>query len=217
MTETSSGEQNALRLGLDVLLILPLSCRDLSYVFDPVGHLPSWLNSFLYSPSQFHNVIVSSSNHPVIFLDILPFRNQIFGSLKLLQDNVEMGNYRINKWLYRAVFHVTAGQIVSDEGLESVDEGWHGKVVIEAEGTSEAAKELISRCAGPGASPHQKQQLILAITEGVGESPLAQKPVVHNARGERLECTTPWAVLRERSRPGLIYITPIAKAGTPAI
>ncbi|KDN47761.1 hypothetical protein K437DRAFT_92302 [Tilletiaria anomala UBC 951] len=191
--------------------------RDLSYVFDPAGHLPSWLNSFLYPPPHFHNIIASTTAHPVVFLDILPFRNEIFSSLKLLQDNVEMGTYRVNKWLYRATMNVTAGQIVSYEGLESVDEAWHGKVVIEAEGTTEAAKEVIGRCAGPAATPKQKQDLIAAVTEGISESLLLQKPFILNAEGEKLETTTPWAVLRERSRPGLIYISPISAAQAPPI
>ncbi len=181
----------------------------MSYTFDAYGHLPSWVNSFLYSPSHFHNVILSSTSQPVIYLDILPFRTQIFGTIKLLQDNVEMGSYRVNKWLYRASFSLTAGQIVSDEGLESVDEGWHGKVVIEAPGTSESAKDLISRCAGPASTLQQQQALYSVVLEGKGTSPLVQKPAVLDAKGARLGSTTPWVVLRERSRPGLIYISPV--------
>lgn len=184
-------------------------------MFDPCGHLPSWLNSLLYPPSHFHNIILSSSTHPVLFLDMLPFRSQIMATLRLLQDNVEMGNYRVNKWLYRATVNVTAGQIVSNEGLESVDESWHGRLVIEAEGTSEAAKELIGRCAGPAATPQQKQQLLAAVTEGNGDASALLKPQIIGPGGTRLESTTPWTVLRERSKPGLIYISPVIPTAPP--
>lgn len=70
------------------------------------------------------------------------------GSLRLVQDHVEtnspQGRYRVAKWLYRSFFNITGGQIISDEGVESVDEGWHGRVIVECEGTAEHAK--VSPC-----------------------------------------------------------------------
>lgn len=114
--------------------------RDLSYAYDVAGHLPSWLNSFIYPPSYWHNVLRSSTSQPVIYLDVSPFKDQILSSLRLVQDHVDnispQGRYRIAKWLYRAIATTTAGHIISqmDQSLQVVDAGWHGKIVIETEG-----------------------------------------------------------------------------------
>lgn len=209
--------------------------RDLSFHFDRAGHLPSWLNMFLYSPGYYHNVVRSSSNNPVVYLDILPWREQIMSSLRLVQDQVETtsaagARYRIAKWLYRAVAHVKAGQIISDEGVVCADEGWEGRIVFETEGTSEHAKDLVARCAGPLATPQARAQLLAAAlgggagaggAGGAGASPGARgaaaagaavlkNPAVRDARtGKRVEAQTPFAVLRDRSRPGLIWLRPV--------
>lgn len=135
------------------------------------------------------------------------------------------GRYRIAKWLYRAVVHVTGGQIISEVGLESVDEGWHGRLVVETEGTAEHAKELVGRCAGPAAHAQTRAQLLASIMDkdkdGNGNGNLTpgttvkSLPAVHasngagagaESQGQKAETTTPWVILRERSRPGLIWL-----------
>ncbi|KAN0061543.1 hypothetical protein ACQY0O_006390 [Thecaphora frezii] len=190
--------------------------RDLSYVFDRSGHLPSWVNSFSYPPSYYHNIIRSSSAaQPVVYLDVLPWRDQIVTTMRLVQDQVETYNpqgarYRISKWLYRAVINVAPGQIISDEGLEVVDAGWHGRIVIETEGTAEHAKELISRCAGPAESAQIKARLLASVMDADGHPRIPKAPApTRNAAGQRIETTTPWAIIRARSRPGMIWIRPI--------
>lgn len=64
--------------------------------------------------------------------------------MRLVQDHVEtvspQGRYKVAKWLYRAVVSVTAGQLVGTEGIEAVDGGWHGKLVIETEGECRVLK-----------------------------------------------------------------------------
>ncbi|CAO1613327.1 unnamed protein product [Parajaminaea phylloscopi] len=203
--------------------------RDLTYRFDKAGHLPPWQNMFLHSPGYYHNIIRSSTANPVIYLDILPWREQIVSSLRLVQDQVETANasggrYRIAKWLYRAVAHIKVGQIISDEGLVVADEGWAGRIVFETEGTSEHAKDFVARCAGPMASPQAKAQLMAAVLGGssdaaVNASPRGRaqdhslsalrNPAVKDASGRRVDAHTPFAVLRERSRPGLIWLRPV--------
>ncbi|PWN47645.1 hypothetical protein IE53DRAFT_381971 [Violaceomyces palustris] len=208
--------------------------RDLSFMFDKIGHLPSWINSFSYAPSYYHNLIRSSNaSQPVIYLDVLPWRDQIVSTMRLVQDQVETfsaqgARYRISKWLYRAVVEVTSGQIISNEGLEVVDEGWKGRLVIETEGTAEHAKELISRCSGPLESASNKARLLASVSSssfshegdqdsrgtisklGIGSaSHSSLKTVMSDDQGKKVETTTPWAIIRARSRPGLIWIRPI--------
>ena len=148
--------------------------RDLAFMFDRAGHLPSWLNAFAFAPSYYHNIIRSSdASQPVVYLDVLPFRDQIVSTMRLVQDQVETfspqgARYRVSKWLYRAVISVVPGTIISDHGVEVVDAGWHGKVVIETEGTAEHAKELISRCAGADESAQTKARLLASVMDAGG-------------------------------------------------
>jgi len=198
--------------------------RDLSYAHDPAGHLPSWLNCVLFSPSYWHNIIHSSSPRPIIYFDISPWKEQILNSLRLVQDHVEgfsnTGNrYRIAKWLYRSAANITCGQIISkmSGSLEIVDEGWNGRIVIETEGTAEHAKALISRCAGPNASPQAKAALLATVmgdakaalraiktndTHGLTQSSFVSEPASKSSEIQN----SPWMIMRERSRPGLIWI-----------
>lgn len=198
--------------------------RDLSYAHDVAGHLPSWLNCVLFSPSYWHNIILSSTARPTIYFDISPWKDQVLNSLRLVQDHVEgysnTGNrYRIAKWLYRSAANIACGQIVSkmSSSLEIVDEGWNGRIVIETEGTAEHAKSLISRCAGPNATPQAKANLLAAVmgdakaanralltndTQGLVHSPFASG--LSNKSSEVQNSA--WMIMRERSRPGLIWI-----------
>ncbi|PWZ00506.1 hypothetical protein BCV70DRAFT_199784 [Testicularia cyperi] len=190
--------------------------RDLSFMFDRGGHLPSWLNAFAFPPSYYHNIIRSSDQaQPVVYLDVLPWRDQIVSTMRLVQDQVETfspqgARYRISKWLYRAIISIVPGQIISDEGLEVVDAGWHGRIVIETEGTAEHAKELISRCAGPAESAQTKARLLASVMDADGRPANLKAPApTRDAKGNRIETTTPWAIVRARSRPGLIWLRPL--------
>lgn len=200
--------------------------RDLAVTFDPIGHLPSWLNLFLYSPGFYHNIIRASTPSPVVYLDILPWREQIVSSLRLVQDHVETitptgARYRIGKWVYRSSAIVKAGQIISDEGVQCTDEGWEGQIVFETDGIQEHAKDFIARCAGPRATPQAKATLLAAVLGGEegnphtvaanrkGSEAILKNPAVRDAEGKRVPACTPFAVLRERSRPGLIWLRPV--------
>ncbi|MCO5588079.1 hypothetical protein L7F22_042034 [Adiantum nelumboides] len=210
--------------------------RDLSYGFDAAGHLPSWLNVIMFSPSYWHNVIKSTKPQPVVYLDIAPWKDQILNSLRLVQDHVDTfsGNgarYRIAKWLYRSAANVTSGQIISrmNGGLEIVDDQWAGRIVIETDGTAEWAKELVNRCAGPEATAREKASLLATVMGDANEAGKltnihdtnggTQKPALYNKFGGQGGSTMirknvepqnePWAIMRERCRPGLIWIRPL--------
>ncbi|EST07708.1 hypothetical protein PSEUBRA_002807 [Kalmanozyma brasiliensis GHG001] len=182
--------------------------RDLSFMFDRAGHLPAWLNAFAFAPSYYHNIVRSTdASQPVVYLDVLPWRDQIVGSMRLVQDQVETfspqgARYRISKWLYRAVINVTP--------IEGVDLGWCGKIVIETEGTAEHAKELISRCAGPAESARVKARLLASVMDADGRPSIPKAPApTTDEKGNKIETTSPWAIVRARSRPGLIWIRPM--------
>jgi hypothetical protein len=199
--------------------------RDLSFAYDPIGHIPSWLNLFLYPPAYYHNVIRSSTPSPILYLDIMPWREQIISSLRLVQDQVETtapsgARYRIAKWLYRTMANVKASQIISEEGFQCVDEGWEGKLIFETEGTSEHANDLVVRCAGPLATPQAKAKILAAVLgQGVDaggpaktrDSALAllRNPAVKDREGRTVQVQYPFAVLRDRSKPGLIWLRPV--------
>ncbi|KAH8921632.1 hypothetical protein BT69DRAFT_311325 [Atractiella rhizophila] len=155
--------------------------RDLSYVFEASGHLPSWVNMFTFPPSFYHNVIHSSTANPVIYLRIYPFLAPIRQSLSLVQDRLQVnsaqGSHSIKKFVYRAAFDIAPGTILNvpsrgaqQEGERIVD-AWAGQVMVETEGTTEHANLLLSRCSVPD--------------------------------------NTPWRIIRERSRPGKLWISPI--------
>lgn len=184
------------------------SSSDLSYLFDPYGHPASWLNSFSFPPSYFHNIIVASTHHPVIYLDVQPFRQEVFNTLELVSASFLVGCKPVHKWVYRATIHVTPRS-------PGAHKGWAGQVVMEAEGTLLGVQDLLKRCAGPAASAQDTKELIMWALDdnpvpGDQKPKLYHQPAVHDPRTrERLPTTSPWAILRERSRPGLIYLAPV--------
>ncbi|EFP87507.2 uncharacterized protein PGTG_13878 [Puccinia graminis f. sp. tritici CRL 75-36-700-3] len=111
--------------------------RDLLFEFDDVGHLPSWLNMLEFPPSYFHKIISSSTSSPIFYLDLSSFKEEIKKTLRLSEDKIEVASpqarYRVQRWVYRSVIKIPHGQ-------------WQGYVVIEVEGTSEHANDLLRRC-----------------------------------------------------------------------
>ncbi|GAA5901123.1 hypothetical protein JCM8208_002283 [Rhodotorula glutinis] len=134
--------------------------RDLSFEHDVVGHLPAWLNMLGFSPSHFHNIIVASSSNPVFYLSLAPYAAAVRESLILCKDRVGVsspqGSYLVSRYVYRAALHLLAGQMIGDVagaggagpgGIEVVHPDWAGHVVVETEGTTEAATLLLARVA----------------------------------------------------------------------
>ncbi|BGP14384.1 hypothetical protein JCM10213v2_002331 [Rhodosporidiobolus nylandii] len=174
--------------------------RDLAFLYDVVGHLPArllpyqmpWLNMLAFSPSFFHNIIVSSSSNPIFYLSLAPFLSMVRETIQLCNDRVGLtspqGNYVVKKrvlpsfflWAYRAGFRIKAGQMVSTEGgvggsgpggIEVVHNDWVGDCVLETDGTTEHATQLIARVA-------------------------SVEP-------------TPWRILRSKCRPGKLWLKPV--------
>ncbi|OAV97844.1 hypothetical protein, variant [Puccinia triticina 1-1 BBBD Race 1] len=141
--------------------------RDLLFEFDDVGHLPSWLNMLDFPPSYFHKIISSSTSSPIFYLDLSSFKEEVKRTLQLSQDKIEVvspqARYHVQRWVYRSVIKIPRGQ-------------WQGHVVIEVDGTSEHAKDLLRRCC------------------------------VGNDGSKK---ATPWRIIREKSRPGKLWIRPV--------
>ncbi|KAI3624337.1 hypothetical protein CBS14141_002765 [Malassezia furfur] len=184
----------------------------LSTTFDPIGHLPPFLNMLLYPPQYYHGVVRYSRNAPVVYLDLLPWRTQLVRSIQLVRDNVEtLGAnsqlYRVAKWLYRAMITIDMPPTDAPSYLESpydAHHGWNGTLVLEAEGTSEQARALLSRCVAPREPDALLASMLDAVMKGTSES--LAVPDVQPYEEVGAPPTYPWSILRERSRAGLVWL-----------
>ena len=184
----------------------------LSTTFDPIGHLPPFLNMLLYPPQYYHGVVRYSRNAPVVYLDLLPWRTQLVRSIQLVRDNVEtLGAnsqlYRVAKWLYRAMITIDMPPTDAPSYLESpydAHHGWNGTLVLEAEGTSEQARVLLSRCVAPREPDALLASMLDAVMKGTSES--LAVPDVQPYEEVGAPPTYPWSILRERSRAGLVWL-----------
>ncbi|OBZ77675.1 hypothetical protein A0H81_02251 [Grifola frondosa] len=181
---------------------------DLDYTYSRSGDLPMYLPTLAFPPSYFHRVVrTMGSGNPIVHIDIAPWAEEIATKLQLLQDRTKTetpqgGYHTVVRWVHRSSFIIrpppgsksiripvpsTAGPGPSPTGAWVVDPGWYGVVVVEAEGTNEGLADLQERC--KGAFPPR--------AVGASASP---------ERSARLERKTVFRILRERSRPGEIWI-----------
>ncbi|EMD36597.1 hypothetical protein CERSUDRAFT_84779 [Gelatoporia subvermispora B] len=182
---------------------------DLDYTYSRTGDLPQYLPTLAFPPSYFHRVIRTMGNgNPICHIDISPWADEIHHNLQLLQDRVKTdtpqgGQHTVVRWVNRSSFTIrpppgstsikisvpnSAGPGPSPNGSWLVDPGWYGTVVVEAEGTNEGLADLQVRCRG--AFPPR----------AVGASANPSRDV---GREER---KTVFRILREKSRPGEIWI-----------
>ncbi|KAI0254555.1 hypothetical protein BJV78DRAFT_1185167 [Lactifluus subvellereus] len=168
---------------------------DLDYTYSQIGDVPSSLPALAFPPSYFHRVIrVAGDRNPICHLDIRFWGEEIITNLQLLQDRVRtetpQGAYHtVVRWVHRSSFTIRSPPggaptiILPNRERRIVDPGWRGIVVVEAEGTNEGLADLQARCRG-------------VFQPRAGD--VAPPP------GERERMV--WRVLRERSRPGEIWI-----------
>ncbi|KAF9070147.1 hypothetical protein BDP27DRAFT_1221271 [Rhodocollybia butyracea] len=206
---------------------------DLDYTYSPIGDLPRYIPGFAFPPSYFHRIIrtaasSTSSANPILRLDISPWGAEIASSLQLLQDRVRtetpQGSFHnVVRWVHRSSFHLRSPQPSRSHGRTSVrvgnagdnglldhriplpstsptgaplfvDPGWYGKVVVETEGTNEALGDLQDRC-GSGAFPPRATP---NTTSG------------SNKDKDKEDGKLVWRILRERSRPGEIWLRTVS-------
>ncbi|ETW75243.1 hypothetical protein HETIRDRAFT_331665 [Heterobasidion irregulare TC 32-1] len=171
---------------------------DLDYTYSDMGDLPPYLPSLAFPPSYFHRLIRTAGDHknPICHIDVAPWGTEIAANLQLLQDRVKtetpQGSFHtVIRWVHRSSFEIRSQHraapmlVLPTKERLPIDLGWNGKVVVEAEGTNEGLADLQGRCWG--AFPPRT---------GAGAE-LVKK-------SERERCV--WRILRERSRPGEIWI-----------
>ncbi|KDR79455.1 hypothetical protein GALMADRAFT_1241203 [Galerina marginata CBS 339.88] len=189
---------------------------DLDYTYSPIGDLPKYLPTLAFPPSYFHRVIRTGPNvsNPVVHVDISPWGEEIAMNLQLLQDRVRtetpQGAYHnVVRWVHRSSFSVRPsrgpqrynnggrgppfnGRIpIPDSSNLFVDGGWYGTIVVETEGTNEALADLQDRC-GPGAFPPRPR----GVNGQVSQAQVENRKV--------------FRILREKSRPGEIWIKAVS-------
>ncbi|KAF9531441.1 hypothetical protein CPB83DRAFT_891808 [Crepidotus variabilis] len=183
---------------------------DLDYTYSPTGDLPKYLPALAFPPSYFHRVIRTghTNSNPIVHIDISMWGEEVAINLQLLQDRVKtetpQGAYHnVMRWVHRSSFQVrpprgpqrqqyggrppTNRVPIPDFESLFVDSGWYGTIVVETEGTNEALADLQDRC-GPGAFPPRPR--------GVNGQPTQLQ----------IENRKVFRVLREKSRPGEIWI-----------
>lgn len=175
---------------------------------------------FVFPPSYYHHVIASTTTTPVFYLDLTEFKSQVQDTMELCQDKFNKPSqqvtrrtsvYRVQRWVYRSVIKINPGTktgIVEDlPGWEPTDSGmgmihrdWVGKIVIEVEGTAEKARDLLERCTKASVEK-------LVPVDHLSTIRFANKEKQSGLRLEmrRLQLS-PWKIVRERSRPGLLWI-----------
>ncbi|KAA1472720.1 hypothetical protein DENSPDRAFT_778551 [Dentipellis sp. KUC8613] len=179
---------------------------DLDYTYSQTGDLPGYLPNLAFPPSYFHRVIRTAGEHknPVVHIDVTPWGEEIAANLQLLQDRVRtetpQGTYHtVVRWTHRSSFQIRAQHprtrahpaasplsITLPTGeRRAIDPGWVGTVVVEAEGTNEGLADLQRRCGK-------------AFPPRVGSE----------VKGDRERGV--WRILRERSRPGEIWIRAVS-------
>lgn len=182
--------------------------------YDAAGHLPPFINALLF-PTTYYDWILPQTYTPTMYLDVLPWRNDIVKSLHLTRDNVEVMSpqgpmYRVAKWLYRAslTIDVPPESIAASGFIESAHDAhasWNGRIVIETEGTTEHVCELLRRLVSPADAPDLLSVMLESIVQGTNHA--LDVPALPKAATRP---TYPWRFDRRRSQPGCHWITPAA-------
>jgi len=180
---------------------------DLDYSYSPVGDLPKYIPALAFPPSYFHKVIRTGphSSNPIIHIDLSQWGEQIAANLQLLQDRVRTETpqgafHNVVRWVNRSSFlirppprmHGSSRIRIPDTRGLFVDSGWYGTVIVETEGTNESLADLQDRC-GPGVFPPRAK----GVAGQMGINPAADARKV-------------FKILRERSRPGEIWIKTVS-------
>ncbi|KIO11865.1 hypothetical protein M404DRAFT_72833, partial [Pisolithus tinctorius Marx 270] len=198
---------------------------DLDYKYSSLGELSPYFHSLAFPPSYFHRVIRTGEStgdnqqaSPIVYVDISPWGQEIAQNLQLLQERGKAETphgalHDVVRWVHRSSFKIRAPATTEHTRVHShlreyfphliprserraiphlpgvfIDPHWYGTVVVEAEGTQEGLADLQERC-GPGVFP-PRPEAITGIAKGV----------------ERRRI---WRVIREKSRPGEIWLRPV--------
>ncbi|KAG8986925.1 hypothetical protein FRB90_003691 [Tulasnella sp. 427] len=190
---------------------------DLDYSYSPLGEIPKYVDSLAFPPSYFHKIIRSTGN-PIVYLDLAPFAGDIATHLQLLQDRVQTetpqgGHHSVVRWIHRARFRIRPGApvsynappIVGPDGqsyIRLIDSGWHGIVVVDAEGTNEGLADLQGRI-GNAVTLFAAKTLTggRLSTESLRNRSHQQQISPPSSGGKSV-----FRLIRDKSRPGEIWL-----------
>ncbi|KAI6040726.1 hypothetical protein EDC04DRAFT_2566574 [Pisolithus marmoratus] len=195
---------------------------DLDYKYSRLGELSPYFHSLAFPPSYFHRVIRIGANaehnpqeNPIVYVDVSPWGQEIAQNLQLLQERGKTETphgalHDVVLWVHRSTFKIHPPATTEHPRVHShlrenfphliprserraipnvpgsfIDPNWYGTVVVEVEGTQEGLADLQDRC-GPGVFP-PRAEAITGIVKGVGRRRI-------------------WRVIREKSRPGEIWL-----------
>lgn len=189
---------------------------DLDHKYSRMGELSPYFHSLAFSPSYFHRVIrtgvnpvVNPGGNPVVYLDVSPWGQELAANLQLLQDRATTATphgtlHSVVHWLHRSSFTIRPPVSPHHPHAYShsqnlrlpipnvagffIDPGWYGTVIVEAEGTNEGLADFQARC-GPGVFPPRADNVTSKMRN-------------EKEKGSRRV----YRVLREKSRPGEIWI-----------
>lgn len=168
----------------------------------------------------------STSLRPVVYLDLLPFREELMTTLHLSQSLLQGPRYALHKWMAHARAAVPPPPPEKEpakgspaahlaEVVASLDPGWKGELQLELEGTAEALHDLIVRCAGPHASSTQTRSILASVLDPHADVSTRKLPPLrqHFLSSEPASFTFPFHVLREKCSPGRIVLNPLPAQG----
>ncbi|MBW0478115.1 hypothetical protein O181_017830 [Austropuccinia psidii MF-1] len=198
--------------------------KQLEFLWDPIGHLPHWLNMFTLPPSFYHHIITASKTAPVFYLDMTDFKDEAMKNLNICNDQVSESFHdsqsrflglRARRSVYRSCVDIKPGSKTGmlkrvaefdfpyqDEGL--VHPKWFGKLIIEIEGTEDETRRLLEMCT----EPKLKDFVVTELAPGTTHHSNKRQ---HQQIAQNMRCAqlSPWRILRERSSLGEIWIQPL--------
>ncbi|POW11588.1 hypothetical protein PSTT_05151, partial [Puccinia striiformis] len=191
--------------------------HELQYVWDPVGHLPDWLNMFQFPPSFYHHTIKSSNLNPIFYLDLTDYKEQLMDSLNLGSLNephkISHESSQEGTLTYLGLIEIRAGaQTGVLEGIEDflnndyeynnhqevIHPGWIGKLTIEIQVSSADKLDhlILSR--------FNKSRLVDFLSPAFDHSSKETRcKVLSQMKAAQL---SPWRVIRQKSSPGMVWI-----------
>lgn len=175
--------------------------RDFDFTYDRLGHIPSYLDSLAFSPAYFHNCVHSTAPNAVVHLCLRAFARDVRDSLQLCAEQVARTGAHgtqqsVKAFVYRAQARIVAGTLINS----AASPGRNGSRGGGAQG-------------GPGRGPGGLDVVHAewhgsVVLEAAGTT---EQAALLLARVDA-DRPTPWRVLRERSRPGRIWLTPVAES-----
>ncbi|KAK4053453.1 hypothetical protein OIV83_001620 [Microbotryomycetes sp. JL201] len=153
--------------------------RDFMFKFDMVGHLPNWLQSLCFPPAFYHNVVATSTPTPIVYLGLGAFVNQLRSTLTLEESQIPVSSPQ-GRYLVKTFVY---------RGTINIRPG----TIVGFSGTTGSAEIVHDDWCGK----------LIIETDGTNEHAAL---LIARASAHEL---MPYRIIRERSRPGQLWIRPV--------